>query len=74
MVGDGRGEEEEEEGMISKAITEDESGNKSFEGGEGMCESAQGTHEVEAKRGAGITLEVEVSLDKDGSEESSKVI
>jgi hypothetical protein len=29
---------------------------------------------VEARRGAGITLEVEVSLDKDGSEESSKVI
>jgi hypothetical protein len=73
MVGDGL-DEEEEEGMMSKAITKDEGGKKSSESGEGMCESAQGTQEVEARRGAGITLEVEVSLDKDGSEESSKVI
>jgi len=52
MVGDGRDEEEEEEGMMSKVITEDEGGKKSSEGGEGMCESSQGTHEVEARREA----------------------
>jgi hypothetical protein len=49
MVGDGRDKEEEEEGMMSKAITEDEGGKKFSEGGEGMCESTQGTQEVEAR-------------------------
>jgi hypothetical protein len=49
MVGDGR-EEEEVEGMMSKAITKDEGGKNSSKGGEGMCESTQGTQEVEAMR------------------------
>ncbi|KAB5519347.1 hypothetical protein DKX38_023666 [Salix brachista] len=43
--GDGRNEEQEE-GMMSKAITNEEGGNKASKGGEGMCELAQGTQEV----------------------------
>lgn len=46
MVGGGREEEKEEaEGMVSTAIVGDEGCNESSEGGKGMCESVQGTHE-----------------------------
>jgi len=46
VVGGGREEEKEEaEGMVSTAIVGDEGCNESSEGGKGMCESVQGTHE-----------------------------
>lgn len=45
IVGGRREEEKEVEGIFSKAINDNESCKESSEGGEGMCESAQGTHE-----------------------------